>query len=295
MIAILGAVLLGTPLELEWSAPAGCPSKDEVLLQVEALVGGALEGPSRLRARARLDASELDWRAVLDLETRSGRSSRRLSAPACSPLVEAVAVILALALERAPTPRVPVLPSETPPRVSAPPAARWGFGLAAEGSAGQFSNVGLGTGLRFHWALPELRLGLGLLAWLPQTVGGDDVEVQLGLVAGEIRAGVPVAIGPVELGPELAVELGRFEARGGGSNLERTSTSGAFHIAGGAGFVFAAPVLNSLWLRVRAEVFVAGSRPEVLIRDRQTGDLVRLFRSEPIAGRLALGLEVRVQ
>lgn len=89
-----------TPEEpaLAWSAPAECPTQDDVRRAVEDAAGRPVEGGVRVRAAVtRLGAD----RFRLELETTGpeGVGHRVLEGPTCQELADAVAVIVSLAIE----------------------------------------------------------------------------------------------------------------------------------------------------------------------------------------------------
>jgi hypothetical protein len=86
---------------LTWQAPAGCPDAAAVR---RALAGYLGEGPSAeagaaVRAVARVTQSGGAYRLVLRTETASGESRRETTADDCAVLVDATAVIVAIAVD----------------------------------------------------------------------------------------------------------------------------------------------------------------------------------------------------
>jgi hypothetical protein len=128
------------PLTLEWQAPDGCPTGPSVTRAVEKLI---TEPPGRvLEASATITKLGERWAA----EIRTPRGERRLDGESCRAVAEAVAMVLALAIdpnaspnaaafaafdepdspapesppsaERAPAPRAPAAASSSPSRPS---------------------------------------------------------------------------------------------------------------------------------------------------------------------------------
>jgi len=88
---------------LTWEAPEGCPDVDAVR---QALVGYLGTGPSAeagaaVRAEARVSRSGGEYRLVLRTETASGTSVRETTATDCTVIVDATAVIVAIAVDPA--------------------------------------------------------------------------------------------------------------------------------------------------------------------------------------------------
>ncbi len=96
-----------TPLELAWRAPAACPSRETVLDEVNQILGHASTGAP---TRARVDVSSDEggrWHAALSVRSRGVQGERDLEAESCSAIASAVALIVAVAVERGVPPELP--------------------------------------------------------------------------------------------------------------------------------------------------------------------------------------------
>lgn len=133
---VLKSLLVGQPAsadpwQLQWSAPAGCPSAP----QVEAIVAGwraqapATTTETRVRARARITARP-DGVFALQLDLIEGRVVTRheVEATECSALADATALQLAMALgfvgevgDVPPEPPAAEVPTPPPPSDTTPP------------------------------------------------------------------------------------------------------------------------------------------------------------------------------
>jgi hypothetical protein len=130
LVAVLAVTWIGTsssaygqatPLELAWSAPAACPSRETVLDEVNQILGHAGPGSP---TRARVDVSSDEggrWHAALSVQSRGLQGERDLEAESCSAIASAVALIVAVAVERGVPPELPGPSAAPPPPPPAPP------------------------------------------------------------------------------------------------------------------------------------------------------------------------------
>lgn len=103
LVARLGApVAAATPelVELEWQAPAECPDAAAVHAAIATLVPEhPTAGEMPPHARARIERDGADFVLQLELVATSGKRSRELRASACTSLVDAIALEIALLIE----------------------------------------------------------------------------------------------------------------------------------------------------------------------------------------------------
>jgi hypothetical protein len=112
----LGAQLWALPLlasHLSWSGPAECDASEQLVFQIERALGAPLAEVGQLLylrlqvhaepvaadARARLRIGSTEEGRASGTGTRAGQRERRLVAPDCARLVDALAVAITLALE----------------------------------------------------------------------------------------------------------------------------------------------------------------------------------------------------
>lgn len=96
-------------LEVQWEAPAGCPSAAEASRTIRARVGDAL-GDRHVQARVQIREREGAWWVTVELDSDDGPLGlRSLSAPSCEEALTATAVVIAIAVDptAAPTEREP--------------------------------------------------------------------------------------------------------------------------------------------------------------------------------------------
>jgi hypothetical protein len=153
MIAALGGVsglLTAEPLhaqaapavELEWTAPPGCPSESEVRQRVQKLAGAAKSTANPLRADGTI-TQKVDGRFHLRLVVRSGElvGERNIESGSCEDLAGAAAVALALLLRsEEPLQDFAESPSTVPGSGSGP--SRNGGTPAVDGKSGGEKSVG---------------------------------------------------------------------------------------------------------------------------------------------------------
>lgn len=110
------SVVRAQAVELEWSAPRECPSRNVVLDALPERVRAVA-----LRARAEVVRGAGEYRLTLQLESRSGVAHRTLRHARCAELAEAAAVLIALALENEASAAAPAAPASAGPAAPAAP------------------------------------------------------------------------------------------------------------------------------------------------------------------------------
>lgn len=283
----MGALAAASPLVLDWPSVEGCPTADTVAARVDELVGGAPSEKVRLRAEVHLFESAEGWDAELTLVTAEARSHRRLEAPSCTALGDAVAVILALALDRAPILRTPITKA-VGEDVVLRSRVSWEVSAQVVTGAGLLPGWSSGVTLLARWRFRRgLGIGLGASAWLPTTAETELAFARVGLLAGEVAIGQALSVGAVELRPEVRVEIGRLDVQGRTTRSSPRSAA-ALHVAVGAGLEGAVPLTGPLWACGRVGAYLAGARPEVVVEG-----VGRLYRPALGSVRIALGFELR--
>jgi hypothetical protein len=83
---------------LEWRAPPGCPTREEVLAQVAVLAASEDLSWGRFeRIRATVEAERSGFRLVVEFVGSDGVRGREMKSPRCSDLATAAAVVIVLA------------------------------------------------------------------------------------------------------------------------------------------------------------------------------------------------------
>jgi hypothetical protein len=112
---------------LEWTAPAACPSHDQVLVQVGAFLRGSSATPVGIKARASVSRRASGWHMEMAIQTPDGGGTRSFEADSCESIASTAAFMLALAVDPTHPPTVVERPLPTPtPDLPATPS-----GLAA--------------------------------------------------------------------------------------------------------------------------------------------------------------------
>ncbi|PCC68077.1 hypothetical protein SAMN02745121_04580 [Nannocystis exedens] len=106
MLAVLMAATIVAAAEpppglaLDWTAPPGCPDEAEVYARVIRRTGQEAADRASLTARATVrEAAPGRWALTLELTGATGGGRRELSAPRCDELVEAAALVVAIAVD----------------------------------------------------------------------------------------------------------------------------------------------------------------------------------------------------
>lgn len=290
--ALLGALLAAAPaseVALRWEAVEACPTAIEVRARVEALVGRPLEGPPRVRAEVVVKARGAGYEADLTLTTRTGTSARRLEAEACDAVVDAVAVIVALALDDADAPierRVFVGPAPEPlePPAPTPFGATAGIEIGWEASLLPSSAPSLRVRAGAAWWRLSLEGGLALRRSSRAAVDGAGADI--GVTAGfaSLCYGHPWLVGDV-VGC-AGMEIGRATVAPFGTTDDEIQ-----RVLWAAVFGELAPriqLYGPLWASLRLRLIRTVRRLTVVV----DGD-VEVFRPGPVGVFGGIGLEAR--
>jgi hypothetical protein len=243
----------GPNVELEWDAPPGCPTKQEILDAVARQTPSADPSPTirTIRARAVVEKTSgtTGWRVVLT--TPSGE--RAIEGNTCDELGDAVALILALAIDptRSPPPPPSTSSSPPPPLPTASPTAsatapdntpagapgtppKLAVGVAQTADIGVLPSAGIGVELAAAVRLRPIRLELAGAYWAT-----NRATVFTTSAGGDFRMMSAAARGCVT-GPLSDFELGGC----GGLGIDRVSADSFGPIATSNG--------DGAWLAVEA-------------------------------------------
>jgi len=103
------ADVLDAMTSFEWSAPSECPSESSVRDVIRSIARTSANRPST-RVSAIVTSSS-PWTARIHIENGEEQAERRLEAASCEALGQAVALVVALAIDRAESaPRLPRTP-----------------------------------------------------------------------------------------------------------------------------------------------------------------------------------------
>jgi hypothetical protein len=315
------------PFSLEWSAPAGCGSGDEVRRRAEALLGGPIEPRLRHALSARGTVAEANGRFSLRLETVDDGlpGERNLESASCEELVSATALIIALAVDpktvanrtgtnsapaSAPQPAAPPQPAvATPPSARAAPAPAdataahralrvTGYldaGIAAD--LGALPGFAIGPSLAGAVGVERLRLRIGATYFAPRFADSPDATshgtrgADVSLLVGAL-SGCYVLVQRTEVSACADFEGGALFASGSGFQQPRDATT-AWYAAGASVDVVVA-LTGPLTLRAALGAMFPFGRSHIQFQEN-TGnvtDIRGLHQPFWVSGRgtLALGI-----
>jgi hypothetical protein len=312
------------PVSLEWVAPSECPSAAEVRAELERLLGGPprLPGGTKLVARASVRHEDL-WRVVLQTGTAPDERWRSLEADTCQGLADAVALILALAIDpnavaehRADPPRAPsqtdthpapanarqplappvrssgaTEPSRAPERASPRGRVHWLVGPAAAAQIGMLPEPSVALGAEVGAEYDRFELGLA---------GQSSVGPASAAIRSPARAGgrfrfrsaslvgcfLPVG-GWLRAGLCADFDFGIMKGRAFGVTRSATQTVPWFAV--GAGGLLQWRPGSHLSVPLRVDALVPTSRPRFVITHVEG----QVFRTAVVSGRVTLGVDFR--
>ena len=210
----------GDPLQIRWVAPLDCPRGD-FDRELQRLFGDAPPP-----AQAEVDVSSLsDGRYHLGLQLMAAGqpAARELTLASCADVRHAAALLIATALQDA----------RTDPQ---PRAAGYGLQLRLGLALDALSLPAISGGPELGVALRAggLRLGIEGRYLLAREARDDDSQLRtdVDLLAGGLAAAYVFPLGPIAVGPGLAVELGRLGARARGERARDQTTLWASALVG---------------------------------------------------------------
>lgn len=270
-------------LRLTWTAPAGCPSVDDVraatLREVDARAanGGVLEVDAHVEQR-----ETSSW--AVRLRTRRGVATgeREIEAETCDGVAQATAVVLALALvppapEPEPDPDAAAAPSTPAPvdrdagasafaRTDEAHALAFGASLAAVSST--LPAAALGGSVTLAWTPGRVRIELDARRWASQSesVSTSAAGARFSMTSlGGRGCWAALRAHTFDLSPCAGADVHLVSAPGHGADVNHAA-SGAW-TAVGAGALGRLHVTSWLALRARAEAVVPLSRPTFVVEN----------------------------
>ena len=285
-------------LGLQWDAPAGCPSGDEVLDHVRSLAGLLPDSTDGLSASGRI--VQVNGHFVLTLLVREGDETRErvIDSDSCTALAGAAGVTLAFLLgahieggepatqetkeapEKPPRdepqePRArrrPRPPQDAPTTPEPPPAAAWGLVVRAPVVNVDFGLLGrpaLGVGLNIGVRHASWALLLGGLAFWDQTLRRSDPNrgefgAQVHRLSGQLAVCRRWRSGPFGFSPCLGPSLDHLRVQGFGEGVRPRSPT-VVVTAIGAGMFAYWHILERLALFGGGTGHLYLSRPRIVI------------------------------
>lgn len=313
----------GARVSLVWHTPEGsdCPSRDEVIEQVQRLVGPAPtreQAPVRASAEVRRDADGR-WRVELVTWMGASQGVRVVEERSCRAMAEATVVILAWMIDpeamaaREGATGAPATPGPPPPpraheaaaasaspappaassrkRSEADPADRITImaRLAAAGDLGTLPGPSLGVGARFALGHGRVRLGLHGALWPGRstTIASGPDGTPLGAsfelaVVGVEGCGEPAAL-PVALCGGLELD----HLTGTGLGVRFPASASATWLSFSAGLDARLSIIGPLGATAHAALLIPTRRERFGI-----DDVGLVHRPSVVAGRASVGLEL---
>lgn len=206
LAASLPKLAWAVPFELDWKAPAGCPSREEIVASTRALLGEEVSNsPAELFVHGEVVRDSTGYAVALRMNDTDGKEvgerELRVDESACGAIKEPTSLVITMMIAVArphvdvappPSAEVPPPPSPEPPRTTAPrpappppppppkPPFEFSVSASAVASVGFLPHVGLGGALRFMVLPPSSRLLFGLEASFETSpaakAGGGDVR-----------------------------------------------------------------------------------------------------------------------
>jgi hypothetical protein len=301
----------GSP-DLAWNAPPECPTRDEVLAEVDRVLAGSHQ--ARVPAAAHVDVATTvngRWSAVLRINARDGQGERQFEADTCVEIASATALILAVAAENgAPPPAPAIVHEEAPAAVSekramleearsVPPGRGSQVVAAVAGlvdggtmpsapAAGM--EIALGGSLAFSKGYLRALAGLALYPTQTTAAGSTGESAKVSLLTVSIRACALIPRRRFEWGPCLGGEIESMNASGAGP--AQTFQPGSAHRVWGA----AVGGVHGSWNYSRlVAVFARAEGVFSLARTRfvLTPDNSPVHEPARVAGRAGVGIELR--
>lgn len=290
-------------VDLEWSAPPGCPDADAVHRRIELMADPEVDYRAEGRVDAKVTRTGDGWSLRLEMRFPEGRANRELEGASCEAVTDAAALIIAVMLdpesvlevieEAVAEPVPPVVPEPVGDPVPEEPKPKqrrvWGLlGAMANGSFAALPAFGFAVtgaaGIGGRWFRAE---AVGTYE-LPrtETVAQPGAGARTDLWAlGARGCGVP---GPMFLRVPICAgfEFGVVRARGVGLQTPRTAR--VFHAQATIGTALVYFPIHHLGLRLGADLVVP-LRPWLIKID----DLGDVHRSRPAGIRFGAGIETR--
>jgi hypothetical protein len=297
------AALAAPPAELDWQAPPGCGSREQVLAEVSRLVATAPAEP--LVARARVRGKGENFHVVIEI-AGSAHGVRTLRAHSCESLARATALIIALAIdpqaatvvseqaEKSPEPESPAR-DRPPPAVRAPAAPERAASvrpLAFLGFFGEHALVprlalGAEAGGGLGWRFARADLAAGVVPRASATLPDDPSvsgEFTLAHIALRACAGwVEPAIGISGCG---ALRGARIWARGEGAAPSLNQTAHVLSVE--PGLLLRVAGADAIGAELSANLVVPLTRPHFVIAQGESQR--ELFRAPALGAIVKLTL-----
>ena len=259
-------------LKIRWVAPLDCPRGDFDRELTKLL------GDTPPPAEAEVDVSTLPsgprrYHLSLQLRAAGQPATRELELASCADVRHAAALLIATALQDADA-------------GSQPSAAGLQLRLSALGDALSLPAISGGPEVGIAWRRGGLRLGIEGRYLLAREASDDDSQLttDVDLLAGGLAGAYVFSLGPLAVGPGLALELGRLGARARGEQAEDQSTLWVSALVGGR---VELPLNDTFGLMLAAQLSVPLRRPSLSLAQEPP-----FYETSRLGLRLAIGVIV---
>lgn len=270
-LLLLPALATARPSEnivLELSAPDACPDTAALLQRVDAQLGADFETDTRLRAAISVQALSA---AEYSLQLRyAGDSSvaeqRSLIGESCSTVIDAAALVLALALDPS---QADTSLAQTSDELAAAvtPKPPWAHVAAlAELDSALLRRLSVAFGLQLGMRVGPIELRVRAQFFLPRAIALAETTSTFNAFSFDLAACVPWTLGRFVLSPCVRAELGRIAASIAGP-IEEPRPGAARFQAVGAGGEVRIRIYEPLWLSLAADFTWFLRRPQFLVTD----------------------------
>jgi hypothetical protein len=300
---------------LKWSAPPECPTRGELVEQIQAALGRPIAEGSELSVVIVVEPTEGGFLAHVGITEGGETSGRSVSFANCEEAAKFSALAVALALGSPEAPSTPApeptreaasAPGTTPgvqgatsPRPVAPVGAEiprpdheaseqvWFVGAMAEISSGLLPKEAFGVVLMAGRTFERVRVD-ARVNFIPSSVyelGSGENPVAMNWVGGALGACRETRLGPLRIGPCLRMQVG-------GLHGEEESPPASRPPHGGTGFYFGLTANLEAYLEIGARIHlfgaIGGAVP--LVADRFILSDGGVVHSPNAGGAAALGL-----
>jgi hypothetical protein len=262
----LAGLLYATPVAasasqhvtLKSSAPAGCPTTDDILHAIDTQLGADFATDTTLQASVRISAhGPHDFALKLSYDATPGFSDEReIHGESCAAVADAAALVLALALS----------PNKSEARTEPVSKASWTLELGAAAlldTAAQ-AEVAVGGALRIGVGFGSVHFDISANDFLPTETEHTGVTTRLHLWSLGVGVCYLPSWGPWELGPCGRFEVGQLSGEAHGS-VEAAQAGAARLQAATLGAEIRLQILTPLWLVLDAGLEWIARRPQFVI------------------------------
>ena len=260
------------PVHIEWVAPAGCPSHEEILGVVERIVGSSALR-SAVDARVTVTQDEHEFHAEVTVSASGATSTRSVTGESCRAVGEAAALIVALAAnpDANPAPPVPAGPAPAPPPAIEPvaspasPDSRHApfLGASLFVDLGSLPSTGLGGELGIGWNPLHLDFEIvgAILASQRALASSPSQGADLQFARVGARACYELFDARLDVGPCLGAGVEWIWATGFGSPPDLPANATGNMLVGSFGGRAIGRLSSRVVLRLVVEASVPSTRP----------------------------------